>query len=204
MKRNKELYATAMAALCMQYDMPSKHGWWFTKPSQDPPDGVIGTPIEDVSRGGQAMHVREIEIVEHLNGSVIDTIQNKLVRKSYEPNTALVCLLTGRDPITVVDYKAVSEEMSRLKLPLAHVFLVGHGFKITQSFTSSSEQDQIASMLQILFIQLLPMFAVVNISPNTVCESFRAGKEKAWLRFDKLGMGTGFQEVTAEVPKLFD
>ncbi len=204
MKKNKELYATAMVALCMQSDMPSKHGWWFAKPLQDPPDGVIGTPIESIAEGGQAMHVREIEIVEYLNGSLIETIQNKLADKSYEPNTVLVCLLTGNNPVTIVNYKELSERIRKVRLPLSHIFLVGHGFKIDASFIDLKKTDRIAEMLKIIFIQLLPTFTTVNVSPYASCEAFRSGKEKAWLRFTKLGKGIGFEEVTMEAPKLFD
>ncbi len=205
MKRNKEIYATAMAALCMQKSEPTKHGWWFTKPPQDPPDGVIGTPTEDTNIGANIMRGREIEIVEYFNGSIIETIKNKLDNKSYEPNTILVCLLSPQNSIKVFDFKAISEQIKQLRLPLIHIFLVGHGFQITPTFASLTRQEQIAKMLKIFFVQLLPQYAIVDISPDTCCETFQSGEEQAWLKFTKLGKGTDFQKITvAEAPKLFD
>ena len=94
MKRNKELYVAALTALAMMQDTGTK--WWFTKTKQDPPDALIGTVQNDFESGGNLMSVRELEIVVHFCGSLVDTVVNKLNRKHkrYEPNTALVCLLS--------------------------------------------------------------------------------------------------------------
>lgn len=205
MKRNKEIYATAIAALCMQQDAPTPYGWWFTKPQQDPPDGIIGTLIENTDVGGNIMHGREVEIVEYLDGSLIETIQSKLKDKSYEPNTILVCLLSPKTSIQILNFKAVAKQLNQSKLPLAHIFLIGHGMQITSAFSNLTKEEQIAEMQKVFFIQLLPKYGVVSVSPYTLCEAFRAGKEQAWLKFEGLGRSTGLQEVTvAEAPKLFD
>ena len=205
MKRNKEIYATAMAALCMQESLPEKHGWWFTKPPQDPPDGVIGAPIEDINVEAIIMHGREIEIVEYLGGSLVETIKNKLHNKSYEPNTVLVCLLSSWDSIKIFDFETISEQLKQLNFPLAHIFLVGHGFQITPSLSSLTKEELVAEMLKIFCVQLLPKYTTINISPSARCKSFQEGREQAWLKFTKLGKGITFQKVTiAETPKLFD
>ncbi len=205
MKRNKELYATSLVALCMQHDVPTKRGWWFTKPPQDPPDGLIGTPIEDEVGGGNIMHGREVEVVEHFGGSLLDTIKNKLGNKSYEPNTILVCLLSPQDNVSIFDFKSISEQIRSISLPLAHIFLVGHGFQITFKFRDLSREEKIEEMSKVLLVQLLPKYAMVNISPDSSCKSYREGKEQAWLKFTKIGKGVDFQQVTLKsAPKLFD
>ena len=207
MKRNKELYATALAALCVQQDAPSEYGWWFTKPSQDPPDGVIATPVRDTELDANIIRVREVEVVEYLGGSLLDTIRQKLKGKSYEPNTILVCLLSpqGSDQLTVFNFESLAKQIKQAALPLAHVFLAGHGFQIPLDFEKMSREQQFEEMYKIMLVQLLPKYAMTNISPLHCCKNFREGKEQAWLKFIGLGKGTGFQKVTADaVPELFN
>lgn len=207
MKRNKEIYATALSALCVANDAPSEYGWWFTKPKQDPPDGVIATPLKNESRDANIMHVREVEIVEYLDGDLIDTIKRKLGNKSYEPNTILICLLSpqGDKPLTVFDFSSIAEQIQKESLPLIHTFLAGHGFQIDPSFVNKSRDQQIEDMYKIMLIQLLPKFVITNISPSICCKSFREGKEGAWLKFRGMGKGVGFESVTVDSPpKLFD
>jgi len=204
MKRNKEMYVTAITALCMQQDAPTRHGWWFTKPPQDPPDGIIGTMIEDKSIGGNIMKVREVEVVEYIEGSLLKTIRSKLENKSYEPNTILVCLLSS-EPSKVFDPSTLSEQLKKIELSLPNVFLTFNGFHITPSLQNLTTEEMIDEMLKIAFIQLLPNYATVNVSPCTCCEAFRANKEQGWLKFTKRGRGMGLEKVTVEeAPKLFD
>jgi len=132
MKRNKEIYATAMAALCIQQDAAEKYGWWFTKPLQDPPDGIIGAIIEDKTMGGNIITIREIEVVEYIEGSLLKTIRDKLKNKSYEPNTILVCLLSPKTS-EVFNFPTLSEQLKKIELPLSHIFLTFHGFRIEPS-----------------------------------------------------------------------
>ncbi|PIS39860.1 MAG: hypothetical protein COT32_02840, partial [Candidatus Nealsonbacteria bacterium CG08_land_8_20_14_0_20_36_22] len=122
MKRNKEIYATAMAALCIQQDAAEKYGWWFTKPLQDPPDGIIGAIVEDKTMGGNIITIREIEVVEYIEGSLLKTIRDKLKNKSYEPNTILVCLLSPKTS-EVFNFPTLSEQLKKIELPLSHIFL---------------------------------------------------------------------------------
>lgn len=205
MKRNKEVYATALAALCMQQDHPTDHGWWFTKPPQDPPDGLIGTPISDKEQNANFMHGREVEIVEYFSGSIVDTITQKLDRKAYEEHTILLCLLspTIKD-ISVYNFADIAKQIQQIKLPLAHIFLVGHGCKITLSLKELSKEQLLIEMNKIMFVQLSPKYGFVNISPQQCCAGFIEGKGSAWLKFTKIGKSTIFQQVTGELPKLFD
>lgn len=204
MKKNKELYVTALAALCMQQDVPEAEGWWFSKPSHDPPDGIIGTPRKDSVTGGNLMNVREVEIVEHLGGSIIETIDRKLNKKLYEPNTVLVCLLSP-GKMETFDFQEISKEMSLVRYPIAHVFVVFHGFLVSSGTRNLSDAELMKEMSKIAFIQLLPKYGVVSISPNDCCVEFVRGTESAWLRFMSRGKNPGFKKVTAEsAPKLFD
>jgi hypothetical protein len=198
MKRNKEIYAVAMAALSMRKDVPTKYGWWFTKPKHDPPDGLIATMIEDRGNDVNILHGREVEVMEYFSGSLLDAIKRKLKNKNYEENTILVCLLSP-EKMSIFDFRELSEKIRKESLPLDHIFLVGHGF------SGNSTGENIKKAISTLFIQLLPSFAVIKLSPNTYCKEFKEGKEAAWLRFDKIGKGTGLKKVTVKSPpKLFD
>lgn len=90
LKRAKEIYAISIIAMAMSKSDNLR--WWIFKPKIDPPDGVIGTII--LKHGVKEMHVREVEVVEHINGNIVDTIKNKLSGKRYEPNTILVCYIS--------------------------------------------------------------------------------------------------------------
>ncbi len=206
MKRNKELYATAVVALCMEKIDPGKDGWYFTKPSQDPPDGIIATPREDGLSGANIMSVREVEVVEHLNGSLVETIERKLNRKNkrYEPNTVLVCLMSPQN-IETYDFKAMSKEVSAIKLPLANIFVVFNGFLMTSAFQKLTESEKIREMSKITLLQLLPSYTAISILPEDSCSSFLRGEGYGWLKFTGRGKTPGFEKVTLEnAPKLFD
>lgn len=205
MKRNKELYASALAALCMQQDAPAEHGWWFAKPFQDPPDGLIGTPIADKENNVTIMHGREVEIVEYFNGSIIDTITQKLDKKAYEEHTILLCLLSPiTKNISLYNFSEMAKQIQQIKLPLAHIFLIGHGCSITPEFKALSREQLITELAKIMLVQLSPKYAQINISPQQCCSGFLERREPAWLKFTKIGKGTIFQETKIKSSKLFD
>lgn len=198
MKRNKELYATAMVALSMQQDAPTKYGWWFTKPSQDPPDGIIGTIKE--SPRGNIISVREVEVVEYFGGQLLDTLKNKMENKSYGPNTCLVCLLSP-GTTEVLDFQNIAEQVQKLELSLAHIFVVFHGCKIAPLPKNLSLDD----LIKINLIQLAPKYGVVNFSPQTLCKIWLDGKARSWLKFAGMGKDTNLKKVTTDTPPtLFD
>lgn len=204
MKRNKEIYTTALAAMCLQYNLPTEYGWWFTKPQQDPPDGLVATPTNE--EGGNIMNVREVEIVEHLNGSVKDTIEKKLSKKNYEPHTILVCLLSP-EKFEIFDFKKLSEQIRELKLSLTHIFVIGHGCLIPSGgFEKTLTSDEKLKRLNgAMLIQLLPKYTEVPIQPDELCKPFLEGKQSAWLRFESIGKSKGFRQVKVNPPpKLFD
>lgn len=198
MKRNKELYATALIALLMQQDAPTKYGWWFTKPSYNPPDGIIGT----ISEGPNAniISVREVEVVEYFGGQLLDILKNKMKNKSYEPNTALVCLLSP-NTTELLNLQDLSQQIQRIKFPLTYIFAVFHGFEIA----SLPKNPALEDLAKITFVQLAPEYVVVDFSPHAFCKTWLDGKEQSWLKFIGRGEGTGLEKVTVDItPKLFD
>lgn len=188
MKRNKEIYAISMVALSMRKDVPVEHGWWFTKPDHDPPDGLIATLVEDKSKDGNILHGREVEVMEYFGGSLLDAIRRKLRNKSYEENTMLVCLLSPEN-ISFFNFKQLSEEIKRESLPLKHIFAIGHGA------LESDNMENIEKVTSILFIQLSPIFTAISTSPDIYCEKLKKKEECAWLKFDKIGRGTGLKKL---------
>ncbi len=109
LKRAKEILATSIIAKSMEQQ--TKETWWIHKPKSDPPDGVIGTLIGP--ENAKRMHVREVEVVEHLGGVILDTIRTKLARKRYEPNTALVCYVSQGG---LLDFQTMHEQINYYRL----------------------------------------------------------------------------------------
>lgn len=201
MKRNKELYALAITALCMQQDFPTPHGWWFTKPEQDPPDGLIGTPISDPKENENIMHGREVEITEYLGGSIVETIQKKLSRKAYEPNTILVCLLSPKD-IESIDFKSISEQIQKMSLSLKHIFVAGNGcFISATNFKKLTDEEKIKKLTEVFLVELSPKYGAVSVSPN---ECLKKNNHSGWLKFNSIKKGIEFKKDDSFHPKLYD
>lgn len=200
MKRNKELYAVAVTALCLQKEFPTEYGWWFTKPKQDPPDGLIATPVSDLEQNENIMHGREVEVVEYLGGSLIDTIQKKLSKKAYETNTILVCLLSPKE-MEIIEFQTLSEQIQKMSLSLQYIFVVGGGCLISPTdFKKLTNEEKLKKLKEVFLIQLSPQYAVVSVSPEDSCKLFSEGKQSAWLKFQSINKGTGFREVKIDTP----
>lgn len=198
MKRNKELYATALLALSMRQDAPNERGWWFAKPSSDPPDGVIATILE--TPNGNIISVREVEVVEYFGGNLLDALKNKMKNKLYESNTALVCLLSPNSTETL-DLIDLSKQIKNIKFPLTYIFVVFHGFEIV----SLPKKTGIEDLVKVTLAQLAPEYIAINFSPHTICKSWNIGNEQAWIKFIGRSRKTGLEKVRTEVvPKLFD
>lgn len=194
-KRAKEIYATSIIAMAMSKQ--EKKFFWIIKPEKDPPDGVIGTIVE--KNGFQEMHVREIEVVEHIEGNLLDTIRKKLSAKRYEPNTILVCYISqggGFDPEK--EAEIISKEITSLD----HIFLVFTGLRQTDvpaNLENMSKEEQARVLLKISIVQLKPIFSFSTIDPIEDCRNLREGKEGAFYIFRGVGKG-GTESVTLENP----
>ena len=196
-KKAKEIYAISIIAKTMEKQ--EKVGpWWILKPQNDPPDGVIGVSLE--TGGGRKMSIREIEVVEHLNGDILDTIRQKLSGKQYEPNTILVCYLSQGG---VYDFEEKSVIISKEITSLNHIFLVFPGAKITDIPEGATGDDLIYALFKISVVQIKPIFSYSTISPIDDCKDWMEGKEKNFLISEGFGKG-GSSSITLEnSPKLF-
>jgi hypothetical protein len=197
LKRAKEIYAISIIAKVMEQQ--EKRGpWWILKPKSDPPDGVIGTLVE--KNGIQKIHVREIEVVEHLQGNVLDTIKTKLSKKHYEPNTVLVCYVSCGGEY---DFKSLADEISKEITSLDHIFLVFTGQLKSEISLNTSNDEFARTIMKVSLVQIKPVYSVTTIDPIGICENWMAGKEGNFYIFEGLGKG-GTKSVRLEnPPKLF-
>jgi hypothetical protein len=197
MKKAKEIYATAIAAMAMQQSEGNTRPWWFTKPTQDPPDGIIGTVSDNGI--GNVMSAREVEVVEHLHGDLVETIERKLERKNYETNTILVCLVSQ---LGVYDYEKMHETIVAKRLSLAHIFFAGRGGRLPGSNLTNEQILAIATKVTV--VQVSPIFASIEMDPWARCLKWSKGEEGNFLKFDRRGKGVGFRKITSDnPPKLF-
>lgn len=198
LKNAKEIYAISIIAKAMEKQ--EKTGpWWIIKPKIDPPDGIIGTLIE--TDGIQKMHVREVEVVEHISGDILTTIRKKLSRKQYEPNTILVCFVSQGG--LLCDLKSKSEIISREVTSLNHIFLVFLGTKISDIPPDATRDVLLRAMYKVSAVQIKPIYSFANIDPIDDCLDWRSGGVGSFFIFDGLGRG-GSRPITLEnPPKLF-
>ena len=199
LKRAKEIYAISVIAKSnAMFQMPQTD-WWIMKPKTDPPDGVIGTIFK--KDGISKMHVREVEVVEHFTGDILDTIRKKLTRKRYEPNTVLVCLLSA--PTGLYQLEVLSSEISKEVTSLDHIFLVFHGMLASELPTKVESKEEILTLAKISVVQLKPIYGVTTIDLPEVYKSRASGKEPDFFVFEGLGKGDMRPYSPAVPPKLF-
>lgn len=199
MKRAKEIYATAIAALGMRQSEAKLRPWWIGKPDQDPPDGIIGTVNE--SDNANYLHVREVEVVEHINGDLLHTLETKLRGKYYEPNTILVCFVSESG---VYNFETLAQQVQQKNLSLQHVFLVAQGGRLIADPKTMSQQELFTLLRKVSFVQLAPIYAFIEIDPFSTCDGRLAENQVGWLKFEKRGKGAGLRRVTTNTPpKLF-
>lgn len=196
LKRAKEIYALSIIALAIAKQ--DGNTWWIIKPKEDPPDGIMGTILQN--NGVSIMHLREVEIVEHIEGEILDTIRKKLSTKQYEPNTVLVCHITKGG---TYDLEKEASIISKEVTSLEHIFLVFTGQKISDIPIKAKDEDLLRSLIKVSLVQLKPVYSISSIDPIDDCKNFREGKEGAFFIYQ--GMGKDFMTpVTLEnPPKLF-
>lgn len=196
LKRAKEIFATSIIAKAMSKSDNLR--WWITKPKMDPPDGVIGTIINN--KGFDEFFVREVEVVEHLSGNVEQTIINKLQGKSYEPNTILVCLVSQSG---VFNFEKIANILSGVITSLEHIFIVFTGAKLTSIQTKANTKDFLETVFSVFSIQVKPVYSYVNINIIEDCKDWRTGATGNYFIYEGRGRG-GSRSVTLDnPPKLF-
>lgn len=172
--------------------------WWILKPKDDPPDGVTGTLVN--SNGTQKMHIREVEVVEHISGNILDTIRTKLLKKHYEPNTILVCYLSNEG---IYNLEKEAEIISKEVTNLDHIFLVFPGSKLNDIPKNATNDELLHAMLKVSSVQIKPIYSFASIDPINDCKNWREGKEGSFHIFEGIGKG-GSRPITLEnPPRLF-
>ena len=199
LKRAKEIYAISIIAMAMNIPKEKEENWMIQKPENDPPDGVIGTIV--LKSGYREMHVREVEVVEHINGNILDTIRKKLAGKRYEPNTILVCYVSGSG---VYDMEKISQIISKETTNLNHIFLVFPGVKLTDIPENVNDDKFLSTIAKYSLVQIKPVYNFVSINPKEDCEAWKRGNNPNYFIFEGRGTKKGFHSITSEnPPKLF-
>lgn len=176
----------------------SKTKWWIYKPKNDPPDGVIGTIVKN--KKIEEMHVREIEVVEHISGNILDTIRTKLSGKKYEPNTILVCYISQGG---VFNFKKEADIISKETTSLNNIFLAFSGLKLSEIPQGVEDNDLSRSIFKISLVQIKPVFSFMAIDPIKDCKQWREGKEGSFYIFEGIGKGGSKPITLKNTPKLF-
>lgn len=197
LKKAKEIYAISIIAKAVE-----KHEqvgpWWILKPQNDPPDGVMGTLVD--TNGITKMHIREVEVVEHIHGEILDTIRRKLTKKRYEPNTVLVCYLSQGG---VVDLKKESQIISKEITSLDHIFLVFPGLRVSDMPLNRDGDEFLRAVFRVSAVQIKPIFTTITVDPIEDCKNWREGKEGNFFIFEGLGRGQTRPIHLENPPKLF-
>jgi hypothetical protein len=197
LKRAKEIYAISIIAKVMQ-KQENTGPWWIVKPKNDPPDGVIGTIIE--TNGIQKMHLREVEVVEHISGNILDTIRKKLSTKQYEPNTILVCFLSQAGAYNLEEEsKIISQEITSLD----HIFLVFLGTKLSDIPQNATDDQLLRAMLKVSSVQIKPVYSFASVDIIDDCRDWREGKEGTFYIYQGLGRGSSSPITLDNPPGLF-
>lgn len=183
-KKDREYYCISLVVLALMED--SNLDWWINIPAKDPPDGLIMTLVKEKS--GLKSHMREIEVVEHRGQSngLFDIIKNKMIEKSYEPNTILACLLLTSD---LYDLKDLSLKLSSIKSSLDHIFVVFSGIPLDKKDIT---EDQLKTTFTM--VQLLPKYEITTFNYKPYLEDFMKryndGQESRLIENNQVYFGT--------------
>lgn len=198
LKKAKEIYAISIVAKAVEQQ--EKGGkWWILKPRIDPPDGVIGTIIK--TKGIQKMHLREVEVVEHLEGDILHTIRKKLSTKQYEANTILVCYISKGG---IYDFEKESKIISKEITSLNHIFLVFNGSPLSEIPKTATNDELLRAMLKVTLVQIKPVFSVFSIDKIKDCNAWRSGNEPSFFIYEGFGRENSRVVSLDNPPKLFE
>jgi len=194
-KKERERYCLSIFGLALRSD--SNVDWWVHIPNTDPPDGLVITFNKE--ENGQYMgYMREVEVVEHRGepGKLFDTIRNKMVENSYEPNTILNCLILTP---AIYDMKGLSKKLSQFTSPLKHVFVVFSGIVATKYALTSEEVQS-----KYTVVQLLPVFQTTTFDLRShlqdFSEQYEEGRESRLIEGKGIYYGTANPTHTGVLP----
>ncbi len=168
-KNDRECYCISLVALAMMND--SKTDWWINIPKQDPPDGLVMTLIQEKSDALKG-YMREIEVVEHRDKpeQIFDVIYKKMIKKSYESNTILVCLVLTP---AVYDFNILAKKLTGIQSSLKHVFVVFSGIPLNESNITVDQLKNTFTM-----VQLLPFFEMETFDHRLYFDDFKERYDK--------------------------
>lgn len=184
-KKDRERYCVSIVGMALKND--SQLDWWMNMPNQDPPDGLVLT-LKEEKPDAYMGYMREIEVVEHRDepSKIFETIRDKMVKKTYESNTILVCLALTP---SMYDLRSLSARLSSIKSSIKHVFVVFTGIMLTGDIPTK-EQIQTSYMM----VQLLPVFeqGAVDSRPhlNDFMGRYNKGQESRLIEGNRIDFGT--------------
>lgn len=163
-KKDRERYCVSLVGLGLKND--SNLDWWTHMPNSDPPDGLVMT-LRQEKNGAYMGYMREVEVVEHRDApeKIFDVIQNKMVEKTYESNTILVCLALTP---AIYDFQKLTTMLATIKSPLKHIFVVFTGVSLTQGLPSANQMQTTYTM-----VQLIPVFQQTTLDSRPHLNDFK-------------------------------
>jgi hypothetical protein len=188
-KKGREQYCVSLFALALKND--SHLDFWIHIPNSDPPDGLVMTLMKE-GNGAYMAHMRQVEVVEQRDQpeTLFGLIQNKMVKKNYESNTVLVCLLLTPE---IYDLQKLAIELVEIKSSIKHVFVIFSGIPMSNNLPSIEEQRSIFTM-----VQLLPIFqqSTFDILPHLqdFQDRFDLGQESRLIEEKAVYYGTANQK----------
>lgn len=186
-KKDRERYCISIVGMALKTD--SHLDWWMNMPNQDPPDGLVIT-LKEEKPGAYMGYMREVEVVEHRDepNKLFETIRDKMTENTYASNTILVCLILTSST-AVYDFHLLAKELSDVKSPIKHVFVVFTGMMLTGN-TPTKEQIQTSYTM----VQLLPFFehGTVDSRPHLAdfMDRYNKGQESRLIEGNRIDFGT--------------
>ena len=186
-KKEREQFCTSLFALAFKAD--SGKDWWTNMPTEEPPDGLAMTFIEE-KKGGYMGYLRELEIVEHrgISEDLFKVIRNKMTKYNYGSETVLVCLALSPD---VYNLELLSKAINSVTSTLEHVFIVFSGV-VAILDKNSSLPARVPK--RYTMVQLKPVFQSVTFDIGPHMEDFKTrynlGQESRLIEGDSIYFGT--------------
>lgn len=184
-KKDRERYCVSIVGLALKND--SNLDWWTHMPNPDPPDGLVMT-LKQEKNGAYMGYMREVEVVEHRDAleKIFNVIRNKMVEKTYESNTILVCLALTP---AIYNFQKLATMLVPIKSSLKHIFVVFTGVSLTKNLPSAVQMQTAYTM-----VQLIPVFQQTTLDSrlhlNDFKEKYEKGQESRLIEDNGIYYGT--------------
>lgn len=184
-KKDRERYCVSVVGLALKND--SNLDWWTHMPNPDPPDGLVMT-LKQEKNGAYMGYMREVEVVEHRDApeKIFNVIRNKMVEKTYESNTILVCLALTP---AIYNFQKLATMLAPIKSSLKHIFVVFTGVSLTKNLPPAVQMQTAYTM-----VQLIPVFQQTTLDSrphiNDFKEKYEKGQESRLIEDNEVCYGT--------------